>query len=59
LAETTVKGFLCCGLRHTGKATRQVDQWLWRICREINVFFFHFPVSHVLRFISICDLLLK
>jgi hypothetical protein len=29
----------------------------WRICREINGFFFQVRISHVLRFISICDLL--
>jgi hypothetical protein len=31
-----------------------VYQCWWRICRELNVFF-HVPISHVLRFISICD----
>jgi hypothetical protein len=39
VAETTVKRLLCCGFRRTGKATGQVYQCLWRICREINVFF--------------------
>jgi hypothetical protein len=28
----------CCGFRRTGKATGQVYQRWWRICREINVF---------------------
>jgi hypothetical protein len=32
-----------------------VYQCWWRICREINVYF-HVLISHVLRFISICDL---
>jgi hypothetical protein len=32
----------------------QVYQCWWRICREINVFLVR--ISHVLRFISICDL---
>jgi hypothetical protein len=40
VAETTVKSLLCCGFRRTGKATGQVYQCWWKICREINVFFF-------------------
>jgi hypothetical protein len=32
------KRLLCCGIRRTGKAMRQVYQCCWRICREINVF---------------------
>jgi hypothetical protein len=31
---------LCRGFRRTGKAMRQVYQCWWRICREINIFFF-------------------
>jgi hypothetical protein len=38
VAETTVKRFLCCGFRRTGKAMGHVYQCWWRICREINVF---------------------
>jgi hypothetical protein len=44
-----------CGFLRTGKAMGQVYQCWWRICREINVFF-QVRISHVLRFISICDL---
>jgi hypothetical protein len=55
LLETTVKRLLCCGFRRTGKATGQMYQ-CWQICREINVFP-QLQISHVLRFISICDLL--
>jgi hypothetical protein len=39
VAETTVKRLLFCGFRRTGKATGQVYQCWWRICREINVLF--------------------
>jgi hypothetical protein len=46
---------LCCGFRCTAKAMGQMYQWWWRICREINVFP-QVRISHVLRFISICDL---
>jgi hypothetical protein len=38
VAETTVKRFMCCGLRRTGKAMGQVYQCWQRICREINFF---------------------
>jgi hypothetical protein len=38
VAETTVKGLLCCGFRRTGKAMGQVYRSWWKICREINVF---------------------
>jgi hypothetical protein len=34
----------------------QMYQYWWRICQEINVFFFHIRISHVLRIISICNL---
>jgi hypothetical protein len=37
MAETTVERLLCCGFRRTGKATGQVYQCWWRICRETNV----------------------
>jgi hypothetical protein len=46
VGETTVKRLLCCGSRRTGKAMGQVYQCLRRIYR----------ISHVLRFVSICDL---
>jgi hypothetical protein len=36
VAETTVKIFLHCGFRRTGKAMGQVYQFWSRICREIN-----------------------
>jgi hypothetical protein len=55
MAETTVKRILCCGFWHTGKAMGQVYQCWWRICREINVLF-QVWISHVLCYISICDL---
>jgi hypothetical protein len=41
--------------RRTGKAMGQVYQRWWMICREINVLI-RVPISHVLHFISICDL---
>jgi hypothetical protein len=34
----------------------QVYQCWWRMCREINVFFFQVRISHVLHFISISEL---
>jgi hypothetical protein len=54
VAETTVKRLLCCGFRRTNKAMGHMYQSWWRICREIH--FFRVRISHVLRFISICDL---
>jgi hypothetical protein len=57
VAEITVKRLLCCGFRYTGKAMGQVYQCWWRICREINVVFFQFRMSYILRFMSIRDLL--
>jgi hypothetical protein len=36
---------LCCGFRRTGKAMGQVYQCRWRICREINTYFF--PGSNI------------
>jgi hypothetical protein len=56
VAETTVKRLVCWVFRRTGKAMGQVHTCWWRICREINVFFFQFRISHALRFMSICDL---
>jgi hypothetical protein len=38
VAETTVKWFLCCRFRPTGKTMGQVYQCWWRIRREISVF---------------------
>jgi hypothetical protein len=38
VAETTVKGLLCCGFWHTGKVMGQVYRYWWKICREINGF---------------------
>jgi hypothetical protein len=48
--ETTVKRLLCCGFRRTSKTMGHVYQCWWRICREINVFFFRFEYDFVLRF---------
>jgi hypothetical protein len=39
VAEKTLKRLLCCEFRRSGKAIGQVYQCLWRICREIAVFF--------------------
>jgi hypothetical protein len=55
MAETTVKRLLYYGFQRTGKAMEQLYQCWWRLYREINVFFL-VGLSHVLRFISICDL---
>jgi hypothetical protein len=55
VAEATVERLPCCRFQRTGKALGQVYQCWRRICREINVFFFQVRISHVLRFISICD----
>jgi hypothetical protein len=54
--EATVKIVLCCRFRRPGKAIGEAYGCWWRICREI-IFFRRFDHS-VLRFISICDLLL-
>jgi hypothetical protein len=56
MTETTIKRLLCCGFRRSGKAMGQVYQCWRRICREIMFSFFQFRISHVLRFISVCDL---
>jgi hypothetical protein len=49
VAETTIKRFLCCGFRRTGKAMGQVYQCWWRIFREINAFSrFEYHVFYVL-----------
>jgi hypothetical protein len=37
VTETTVKRLLCCRFRRNGKAMRQVYQYCWMICREIDV----------------------
>jgi hypothetical protein len=55
VAETTVKRLLCCGFQRSRKAIGQFYQCWWRICREIH-FFFQVRISHVLRFIYICEL---
>jgi hypothetical protein len=55
VAETRAKRLLCRGFRRTHKAIGQVYQCWWRVCREI-IFFFQVRISHVLHFISICDL---
>jgi hypothetical protein len=39
VTETTVKRYLCCGFRRTGKAMGQEYQCWLRICREISIFF--------------------
>jgi hypothetical protein len=49
VAETTVKTLPCCGFRHTGKAMLVKDM-------SRNSFSFQVRMSHVLRFISMCDL---
>jgi hypothetical protein len=50
VAETTVKIFLCCRFRRTGKEMRQMYQCLWRICREMIFFFprFEYHMFYVL-----------
>jgi hypothetical protein len=57
VSETTVKRHLFCGFRRISKAMGQVYQCWWRICREINILL-QFQMSHVLRFVYICDHLL-
>jgi hypothetical protein len=56
VAETTAKRILFSGFRSTGKAMGLVYQCWWRIRRQIKVSILQFRISHVLRFISICDL---
>jgi hypothetical protein len=50
VTDTIMKIRQCCGFRRTGKAMEQMYQCWWRICREINVFFFRFEdhIFHVL-----------
>jgi hypothetical protein len=48
VAETTVITLLWCGFGRTGKAMGRVYQCCWRICREINVFFFSRYEYHML-----------
>jgi hypothetical protein len=55
VAEITVKRFLGCRFRDTGKAMGQVYQCWWWICREI-IIFSQIGISHVWCFISICGL---
>jgi hypothetical protein len=38
VAETTVRGLLCCGFRRTAKRMGHVYQCRWKISRETNVF---------------------
>jgi hypothetical protein len=38
VAETIVERFLCCAFRRIAKATAEVYQCWWRICREITAF---------------------
>jgi hypothetical protein len=57
VAEITLKRLLCRGFRLNDKAMGQVYQLWWRIRdRKINVSFLQVRISHVLRFISNCDL---
>jgi hypothetical protein len=52
VVETTVKRLVCCGFRSPGKAMGQVlVDYRYR-----NKCFFEVRMSHVLRFISMCDL---
>jgi hypothetical protein len=53
VTEKTAKTLLCCGFGHIGKAMGQVYQCCWRIYGEM---FFQVRISHVLSFVSICDL---
>jgi hypothetical protein len=49
VAGTTVKIFLCCGFRRTGKAMGLVYQYWERICRELAVSYrFEFRMFYVL-----------
>jgi hypothetical protein len=45
----------CCLFRYTDKTMRQVYRCWWRIMSK-NKCFLHVRISHVLRFVSICDL---
>jgi hypothetical protein len=47
--ETIVKRILCCEFRRTGEEMGQVYQCWWSTRRR-------FEISHILRFIPICDL---
>jgi hypothetical protein len=56
VAETAARRLLCCGFRRPGKAMGQVYPCWWRGYVEKLVFiFFQVQISHILRFISICD----
>jgi hypothetical protein len=50
VAETTVKRLLCCGFRSTGTSVSMLVEDMSR-----NGCFVQVRISHVLRFISICD----
>jgi hypothetical protein len=52
IVETTVKMFICCGFRRTGKAMGQVyvEDMLRNKC------FILFRIPHVLSFVSICGI---
>jgi hypothetical protein len=54
VAETLVKRLQCCGFQSTGKAMGHV----WMLVEDMsrNKCFFQVHISHVLHFISICDL---
>jgi hypothetical protein len=54
VTERAVKILLCCGVRLTGKAMGQVKSMLVEVMSR-NKYFFQIRISHVLRFISICD----
>jgi hypothetical protein len=55
VAETTVyKDLYAADFDALVKRWENYRCW-WRICREINVFFFQVRISYILRFISICD----
>jgi hypothetical protein len=52
--DNSQERLLCCRFRRPRKVMRQVHQCWWRICWEINVFFY-VRIWHVLRFISTWD----
>jgi hypothetical protein len=53
--ETADKRLLCCGLQRTGKAMGQVILMSVENMPR-NKCFVHVRISHILRFISICDI---
>jgi hypothetical protein len=56
VSEATVKCLLCYGFWCAGKATGEVNWCWWRIDMPRNKCFLQFRISHVLCFISLCDL---